>query len=143
LIDAHGLKFEAHLDDHAIVMADPIRLQQAIGNVLGNACRYTPPGGRITVAVAVGSMVTVTVRDTGVGIAAADLSRVFEPFERGPHSTGLGLGLFLARSIVQSTGGSLDVISAGEGAGSTFIIRLPLLRHSTQEEPAAQSTRSA
>jgi signal transduction histidine kinase len=130
LIDERNLQFDADLDDDAIVVADPIRLQQAIGNVLTNACRYTPEKGRVTVSVVgIDSIASVTIRDSGIGIAASDRERLFEPFQRGPQSTGLGLGLFLARTFVEHSGGTLDVTSTGEGAGSTFVIRLPLVRH--------------
>lgn len=143
LIAERRLQFDAELDDDAIVMADPIRLQQAIGNVLTNACRYTADGGRVSISIGVGSMVNVTIRDTGIGIAASELDRLFEPFQRGPQSTGLGLGLFLARTFVQHSGGTLDAMSKGPGAGSTFTIRLPLLRHGQREQDAVPTSRSA
>jgi signal transduction histidine kinase len=136
LIAERTLQFQADIGEDAFVMADPIRLQQAIGNVLTNACRYTPPGGQVTISLAVGSTVTITVRDNGIGIRAADMERLFEPFERGSQSTGLGLGLFLARAFVQYSGGTLHASSAGEGSGSTFVIRLPAMRHDACEAPA-------
>jgi signal transduction histidine kinase len=139
LIQERNLQFDVAFDSDAIVMADPVRLQQAIGNVLTNACRYTQDGGHVSIVVSVGSTVNVMIRDTGIGIAAADMNRLFEPFHRGPQSTGLGLGLFLARTFVQYSGGTLDAISTGEGAGSTFVMRLPVLRqeHRNDDTTAA------
>jgi signal transduction histidine kinase len=136
------LQFDAEMDD-GVVMADPIRLQQALANLLANACRYTPPGGRVSVTVTISTVVHVTIRDTGIGISPADLPRLFEPFQRGPNSTGLGLGLYLARTFVQYSGGTLEAASSGTGRGSTFIVRLPLLRHATRVPEIMPGTRSA
>ena len=127
LIEERQLRFDANIETTASVLADPIRLQQALANLLGNACRYTPHEGRVSVDVAVSTLVQVTIRDTGIGISPDTLPRLFEPFQRGPQSTGLGLGLFLARTFVHYSGGTLEAASDGDGAGSTFVVRLPLL----------------
>jgi PAS domain S-box-containing protein len=112
--------------------ADPARLAQVLGNVLNNATRYTDRGGHITLnAERDGLQVRITVRDNGIGIAADELSRIFEMFVQadGSHeraSGGLGIGLTLARRLVQLHGGRIDAHSDGPGRGSEFIIHLPL-----------------
>jgi signal transduction histidine kinase len=109
------------------VRADPLRLRQVILNLLVNAIKYTPRGGRVrlTVEERVGGL-RISVRDTGAGIAPGDLERAFEPFERlGQHETpGAGLGLPLARRIVELHGGTLTATST-PGIGSVFTVRLP------------------
>jgi PAS domain S-box-containing protein len=111
---------------------DPVRLAQILSNLLNNAAIYTDPGGRITVRVQDrNGEVTVGVRDNGIGIAAANLPRMFEMFSRGDRSTaraqgGLGIGLALSRKLAQMHGGSLDAVSEGPGHGSEFTLRLPL-----------------
>ncbi|HWI81866.1 PAS domain S-box protein [Ramlibacter sp.] len=113
------------------INADPTRLAQIVQNLLVNAAKYTPDGGRVGVKVeAANGFVTVAVSDTGRGIAAADLERMFELFAQGdndvPNDSGLGVGLTLARSLAEMHGGRLDAESAGRGRGSTFLLRLPL-----------------
>ena len=115
------------------VDADPTRLSQIMQNLLVNAARYTPDGGRVAVQVRSGEgWVTISVADNGRGIAHADLDRIFELFAQGdnatPNDSGLGVGLTLARSLAEMHGGRLDVQSAGPGQGSTFLLRLPLAR---------------
>ena len=113
------------------VSGDSTRLAQALGNVLNNAAKYTAPGGRVTVQLAeVGSDVVVTVTDTGVGIPAPMLERVFDLFAQVDHTLdraqgGLGIGLSLVRSLLELHGGSVVARSAGTDKGSTFEIRLP------------------
>ncbi|HET7036121.1 MAG TPA: ATP-binding protein, partial [Thermomicrobiaceae bacterium] len=113
---------------------DPVRLKRVLDNLLGNAVKYSPDGGAITVTVtreadAAGDRAMLAVRDQGLGIPAADLPRVFERFHRGTNVSsqiaGSGIGLTSARWIVQQHGGSIAVESR-EGAGSTFTVRLPL-----------------
>ncbi len=114
------------------VEADPARLSQVVANLLTNAARYTPPGGRVMVsAVAEGDSVALRVRDTGVGIEADVLPRLFEPFVQGRQEMdrpqgGLGLGLTIVRNLVERHGGSVEAHSDGPGAGSEFVVRLPL-----------------
>jgi signal transduction histidine kinase len=109
--------------------ADENRLRQAVGNLLDNAVKYTPAGGRVEVAVnqAAGHVV-LCVRDTGIGIPPEDLSRVWERLFRGDKSRsqrGLGLGLSLVRAIARAHGGECRVKSE-PGAGSEFTLRIPI-----------------
>jgi PAS domain S-box-containing protein len=132
LIAAKGQALAVKLPDGpAYVSGDPTRLTQIVQNLLVNAAKYTPQGGRIelTVELAEG-FVDTRVSDTGRGIAAADLPRIFELFMQGdtsaaPNESGLGIGLTLARSLAQMHGGSLEAHSDGPGRGSTFVLRLP------------------
>jgi CheY-like chemotaxis protein len=110
------------------VMADAQRLKQVLLNLLSNAVKYNPPGGRIRVfATPEGETVLLGVSDTGPGIAACDLPRLFTPFDRlGAEASdveGTGLGLALSRRLAEAMGGSLNATSE-QGAGSTFELRL-------------------
>jgi signal transduction histidine kinase len=115
------------------VNGDPTRLTQALGNVLGNAAKYTDRGGRIDLlCFREGAEVEIRVRDNGIGIPAQLLPRIFELFtqldRRSDHPpSGLGIGLALVRRLIEMHGGSVTALSAGAGAGSEFVIRLPLL----------------
>ncbi len=111
---------------------DPLRMAQVVQNLVANALRHTPAGGRVVVAGrAEGRDVAIEVRDTGEGIAAEDLGRVFERFYRADRararaSGGTGLGLAIARAIVQAHGGTIEAASAGvPGEGSVFTVRVP------------------
>jgi signal transduction histidine kinase len=112
------------------IPGDGSALRRALLNLVENAVKYTPAGGKVDLSLELGDgHVWVHVRDTGVGIGAADVERVFQPFVRlEPARTrdteGAGLGLSIARSIVLAHGGRLSVESA-PGAGSTFTIQLP------------------
>ena len=112
--------------------ADPVRFVQVLVNLLTNAAKYSNPGGRIQVrASAAKGRVVIKVRDTGIGIGADMLPHLFDKFVQAPQSLdrsrgGLGLGLAIARSLVQLHGGEIAAHSAGVGAGSEFTIRLPL-----------------
>jgi signal transduction histidine kinase len=111
------------------VRADRARVHQVLSNLLGNAARYTPVGGRIGVQLlSDADALEVVVTDTGCGIAPEDLATMFRPFTRGgrpPGDGGLGLGLWLAREIAVLHGGSIDAHSEGKGHGATFRFRLP------------------
>jgi two-component system sensor histidine kinase BaeS len=106
---------------------DPVRVREVIGNVVANALRHTPAGGRVTVAARPvdGESVEIVVRDTGPGIDAALLPHVFDRFARGAGSTGSGLGLSIARGIVQLHGGSIEASSPPAG-GTEIRIVLPV-----------------
>jgi CheY-like chemotaxis protein/anti-sigma regulatory factor (Ser/Thr protein kinase) len=114
------------------VYADALRLTQAIGNVLGNAAKYTDCGGRITLRARRRKRdVEISVSDTGIGIAPEVLPRIFDLFTQLDHQTerspsGLGIGLALVRRLVEMHGGTVSAHSDGAGCGSEFIIRLPL-----------------
>ena len=120
-------------DDGIYVNGDSTRLTQVLQNLLVNAAKYTPEGGRITLRVETsGSFVNVAISDTGRGLAPENLERIFELFMQAeggtssPSDSGLGIGLTLARSLVEMHGGSLHATSPGLGQGSTFSVRLPM-----------------
>jgi two-component system CheB/CheR fusion protein len=121
---------------------DPTRLVQVVGNLLNNAVKYTPPGGRIRVTGAQeGDQIVLRVSDNGDGIPAEVLPRVFDPFVQGARSLdrsggGLGVGLTLARTLVELHGGTLTASSDGPGRGSEFVLRLPAARGPAQGSPA-------
>ncbi|MBY0230696.1 MAG: response regulator [Gemmataceae bacterium] len=120
-----------HLDEALAVHADPVRLAQAVGNLLSNASRFSPVGGEVRLSARrEGSQAVVEVVDDGTGIAADMLERVFDMFVQERHGDepgpgGLGIGLTLARALVESHGGQISATSPGRGKGSTFAIRLP------------------
>jgi two-component system, OmpR family, sensor kinase len=109
-----------------VVCADPVRLRQAIENLLSNALKVQPEDDAVQVHVAAcESWATVTVEDRGPGIPPDVLPRLFQRFGSGPGSVGLGLGLYLARGIAEAHAGSLEVDSSS-GRGARFTLRLPL-----------------
>jgi signal transduction histidine kinase len=112
----------------ALVRGDPAWLHQLFANLVDNAVKFTPAGGAVELEAALeGPAVVVKVHDTGRGIAAEDLERIFDPFHRGGVSAeveGVGLGLPLARQIARAHGGDIALDSA-PGHGSTFRVRLP------------------
>jgi signal transduction histidine kinase/CheY-like chemotaxis protein len=111
------------------VAGDPGRLQQVLVNLLSNAVKFTPQGGRIEVALEIrGGEAAVRVQDEGPGIEPSVLAHLFEPRPRGAGERGgLGLGLIIARHLVELHHGSLEVDSRGTGTGSTFTVKLPVL----------------
>ena len=132
LVEAEGHQLALDLPDEAIwIDVDTVRLSQVISNLLSNASKYTPRHGRIGISArATGGAVVIDVSDTGIGIAAEDVERVFDMFSQAPHSVGiskggLGIGLSLVRHLVSLHGGTVGASSAGAGRGSTFTIRLP------------------
>jgi signal transduction histidine kinase/ActR/RegA family two-component response regulator len=121
------------------VHGDALRLSQVLSNLLNNAAKFTPPGGRIEVALrAENGHAVVSVADSGIGLAPEHLESVFEMFAQvkpGAAGGGLGLGLTLARSIVRRHGGELQAKSGGVGQGAEFVVRLPLT-----SKPAAEAS---
>jgi signal transduction histidine kinase len=111
------------------VVADRNRLRQALANLLDNAIKYTPEGGKIDFeAFQQQQQITIVVRDTGIGIPHEDLSKIWDRLYRGDKSRsqrGLGLGLSLVRAIIQAHQGQVEVIS-DLNQGSQFILRLPV-----------------
>jgi signal transduction histidine kinase len=132
--------------DMPVIEADPTRFRQILYNLLANAVKFTPAGGRISVTARIGSrgeglypgeLVEIAVSDTGIGIKSEDLAKLFQTFTQlEPALTkqfqGTGLGLALTKQLVELHGGSIWAASEGEGRGSTFTVRLPLL---SQEGP--------
>jgi len=126
-----------------IAMVDPARIRQVVNNLLANAIRHTPTGGAVEVEIAANEdRLDLWVRDTGRGIPAALLPHIFERFRQGDAAAvrehgGLGLGLAIAKHLVEAHGGSIDARSDGEGKGATFHARLPL------QQPERRSAQSA
>ncbi|PYM11289.1 MAG: hybrid sensor histidine kinase/response regulator [Candidatus Rokuibacteriota bacterium] len=124
------------------VAADDIRLEQILANLLSNAAKYTPAGGRIDVVARVeDAMAVVRVRDTGTGIPRGMLRQVFELFAQIPRDLarsegGLGIGLALVKRLVELHGGTVTAASEGRGHGSEFVVRLPIVAASAQESLA-------
>ncbi len=125
----HELVVEVE-SEYLSVEADPHRLAQVIANLLSNAAKYTPAGGKIflTARKFRETQVEVSVRDNGIGIAPALQHSIFELFDQGTSGSaeGLGIGLTLVRTLVEMHGGTVSVKSDGEGKGSEFIISLPV-----------------
>ena len=135
--DAKGIRVETYLDSApAMISGDANRLQQVVWNLLSNAVKFTNSGGRVCVKVSQGGgAVEVSVSDTGQGINKEFLPYVFERFTQADSTTtrqhgGLGLGLAIARHLVEIHGGTIRAESKGEDRGATFTIRLPLLESS-------------
>jgi CheY-like chemotaxis protein len=137
-IERERIELQLQLPDRPVrVRADDTRLAQVITNLLSNALKFTRPGGRILVGAAVqDARITITIEDTGIGIEADLLPHVFESFTHGDRSLarthgGLGLGLAIAKGLVELHRGELEVTSEGAGKGTTVRIVLPA--HSRDE----------
>jgi signal transduction histidine kinase/ActR/RegA family two-component response regulator len=126
------------------VRGDPLRLSQSLSNLMDNAAKFTPRGGRIAVRAsraAGGKRAEIVIRDNGAGIAADDLPYVFEVFAQGDHSLdrargGLGVGLAVVKGLVEMHGGEVAARSQGPGQGSELTLRLPLLQRSIAADEA-------
>jgi PAS domain S-box-containing protein len=139
-IDANGLELAVNLSEpHWTIDVDPTRFAQIISNLLQNAAKFTPRGGRISVTVTIEQAagprpeVMLKVADSGIGISPEMLPRVFDLFAQAPqhgHSaqSGLGIGLALARRLVEMHGGSIEARSDGVGSGTEFTVRIPAPR---------------
>lgn len=148
LIAAEGHQLTRILPpDPLWLKADPVRLAQVFANLLNNAAKYTAPGGQIHVTVErQGGKAVVSIRDTGAGIPPEMLPRVFDLFTQVNRSgdraqSGLGIGLFLVRRLVELHGGRVEARSDGPGQGSEFVVSLPLV--ATLAEEATTAARSA
>lgn len=128
---------------------DGSRLERAMANLLGNALKYSPDGGRVTLSLGQegegpNDWAVVSVRDEGLGIPAAELPRIFEPFRRASNVvgriSGTGIGLAAVRQVVEQHGGTVSAVSE-EGRGSTFTLRLPLARDAADNPPASALSR--
>jgi signal transduction histidine kinase len=133
LMNTRHLHFAAELPTCALsVDGDPVRLTQILGNLLGNAAKYTPSGGNVTLSVtAKDQVLEMSICDDGIGISAQALPFIFEPFVQDVHAVGfngagLGIGLTVVRELVEAHGGTVVGMSDGDGKGSTFIVTLPL-----------------
>lgn len=123
---AAGVHLAIDVRDEPILRADPVRLRQMVGNLVSNGIRHTPPGGTVTVGA---HATTITVRDTGSGIPAENVTKIFDRFWRDDESRsrttgGSGLGLAIVRRLTEAHGGTVEVLSE-PGRGALFTIRLP------------------
>jgi CheY-like chemotaxis protein len=142
LVEQRGHRLVVKVPETGLrIEADETRLAQVVGNILNNAARYTPEGGRIRVTASRDDgHVVLCVADSGIGMRPEVLSRIFELFvqeERGRDSSreGLGIGLAIAKGLVELHGGTIAARSEGEGRGSEFVIRLPL---ASEARPAVE-----
>ncbi|HYT91820.1 MAG TPA: PAS domain S-box protein, partial [Gemmataceae bacterium] len=169
LLEGTGLKLTVELPERPLwVEGDPTRLAQVVGNLLHNANKFTDPGGQVVVCLQGGepcgtplgeppepsqraqpnaTEVLLTVRDTGIGMGADILGRLFEPFSQADRSIdrsrgGLGLGLALVKGLAELHGGSVQAFSAGAGRGSEFTVHLPLIREQSLPEKSYATTLS-
>jgi CheY-like chemotaxis protein len=148
-IEATRLTLDIDLPAGEVLLdADATRLSQVLSNLLHNATKFTPSGGRVSLtARREGESLRMSVRDTGMGIAPDQLPKIFDLFVQSgaranPQSGGLGIGLAIARRLIELHGGAIEARSAGVGHGSEFIITLPLAESSraTAEPKVAEST---
>jgi signal transduction histidine kinase len=126
--DSNHVTIDVHAAALPAIRGDAGRLKQVVWNILGNAIKFTPHGGTIDVRTEMDrGMVSVAIRDTGPGIPPPKLPRIFDPFAQGDrHSpSGLGLGLAIAKQIVELHGGTIEASNNASGVGATFTIRLP------------------
>jgi signal transduction histidine kinase len=113
-----------------IVHADEGKMKQVIGNIIDNAIKYTPTGSIDVTVSHIGDRVICEVKDTGIGLDKEDISKLFNKFARAKDANktnviGTGLGLYLAKQMVEAQGGTVDLRSPGKGLGSTFVVDLP------------------
>ena len=135
-MDMRMQTFTVKLPAEAMLLhGDPVRLTQVLTNLLDNASKYTPVGGRIGLSVRVrDDQLELSVTDSGIGITAAALPEIFQPFVQDSHAVafsgaGLGIGLTVVRELVEAHGGSVRAHSDGAGKGSEFIVTLPRAKH--------------
>jgi signal transduction histidine kinase len=127
--EAKEIALTARVDPRAVASVDRTRLQQVVANLLDNAIKYTPPGGRVEVVGTLGGeSVVLQVQDSGIGIPPEELPRIWDRLFRGDQSRserGLGLGLSLVKAVVEAHGGQVAVEST-PGTGSRFSVTLPV-----------------
>ncbi len=147
LFDRGGQVLDLDLPGQPVYLhADPVRLAQVFGNLLNNAAKFSEPGGKVTFSASViGSMLRVEVRDEGVGMNADVLSGIFEMFAQGDTSvarrhSGLGVGLALAKRLVELHDGSIEAASPGLGRGSVFTVTLPVMAALASDRGDAAAT---
>jgi CheY-like chemotaxis protein len=150
----HGVKLELHVAEEVLgldIRGDERKLKQIVFNLLSNAAKFTPGGGRIHVtanAATAGSAIQISVADSGIGIAAGDQERVFMEFEQIDSTytrkqEGTGLGLALTKKLVALHGGRIWVESEGEGKGSTFSFTIPIENNGEKGEAVAMEAQAA
>ncbi|NMB42789.1 MAG: PAS domain S-box protein [Clostridiales bacterium] len=129
--------YENICKEELYVEADPVRITQCIGNVLGNALKFTNENGNVWVSLHIeAGFGVINIKDDGIGISQEAIDRIFEPFKqelrhvKSHNNRGLGLGLSLVREIIQMHGGDVSVISKGLGQGALFTMRIPLVDNS-------------
>lgn len=129
-LEAKGIRFRfARPDQEIMLLADPVRIEQVFSNLLGNALKFTSSGGAIETLLSQDQrFAIICVRDTGSGIDPSALERIFDLFAQIPHPTevGLGVGLWLAKTLVEMHGGTIAAASEGVGKGAQLTVRLPL-----------------
>jgi CheY-like chemotaxis protein len=137
-----------------MISGDAVRLQQIFWNVLKNAVKFTPDGGRITIetcTLAENGNITVKMTDTGIGMTPAEISHIFEAFSQGDHAAasgahrfgGLGLGLTISRMLVDLHSGVIRAASAGRDQGAVFTIELPCLQAAEQKKNSTPAEQTA
>jgi signal transduction histidine kinase len=152
-IEAAQIALTIQLPPQACVVdVDPARFVQIVSNILHNGSKFTPPGGRITLKVDIepavdhgGAYAAVRITDTGIGMAAPLLGRIFDLFTQGDASAeraqgGLGIGLALARRLTEMHGGEIQALSDGPGKGSEFVVRFPLSKSAAQDDRPRMAT---
>jgi CheY-like chemotaxis protein len=149
-IDAQRQTLQVALPDVPLsVFGDQVRLAQVLANLLDNASKFTPPAGMIRVAAAAdGDAVVLSVADSGIGVPADLLPRIFEPFVQADRTLersrgGLGIGLTLVRTIVELHGGTVTAQSGGAGHGTEFVVRLPAAAAPARPAPVPPAVTAA
>jgi two-component system CheB/CheR fusion protein len=144
LIEQAGHSLDIALPERPVILeADRVRLAQVLANILNNAAKYTPSGGHIWLTARLEDCdVLISVRDDGIGIEPAQLPRIFDLFTQlgrasEPDQKGLGVGLSMARSLVEMHGGVVTAQSAGQGTGAELTVRLPLPAQDKPDQDAA------
>jgi PAS domain S-box-containing protein len=150
LLESAGHQLSVMLPEpHPVLYCDVDRLSQVLGNLLTNAVKYTPPGGRVQLrAETEGQTVVVRVSDNGIGIAPDSIATVFDMFSQigrppGDRHAGLGVGLPLARALTALHGGSLEAFSAGPGLGTEMVVRVPIGLNVLMKETPLNSSHEA
>jgi len=148
LAEGHNHEVNVTLPPEPIHLhSDPVRLAQVFGNLLNNGCKYTQPGGRIWLSAELARPpeVVVKIKDTGMGIPPDKLDSIFGMFTQVDRTLersqgGLGIGLTLVKRLVELHGGSVEAFSEGEGRGSEFVVRLPILIDKLQGQQPSEPT---
>jgi PAS domain S-box-containing protein len=148
-VEAKRLRLDVSIPPRPLtVSGDPVRLQQVVGNLLSNAAKFTPDGGRLRVVLeTTATHARITVSDTGAGISAEFLPFIFERFRQADTTStrrnkGLGLGLAISRHLIELHGGTIEASSPGEGQGSVFTVTVPLLHVAAADVVAPPAVRS-